>query len=285
MVTENKLLNDKILLNSGRNCLKYILKTYNIKKIYIPYYICPVVRQAVHEENVEMNFYHINKNFLPTKNFAENEYILYPNYFGLCGEQADFLSQKYKNLINDNAHAFFANKNGIASFSSPRKFFNINDGGILDIDKKIDENFPQDFDRNVAITDFDSFCKNEISIDNEPIKIMSKNTQFLLKNINFEQKMQKNRQIFAKIAQKLEFLNILNFENLNKNVPMCYPFLAKNFRDAEKLAKELEKEEIYLIKYGSNLPKNYPEYDLTKILMIPLTEKTSKFFDNFFNEL
>lgn len=276
---QNRFLKNKILLNSGRNCLKYILRAYKIEQIYIPYYICPVVRQAVNEENVKMKFYHIDKNFLPTEDFAENEYILYPNYFGLCNKQSEILSKKYKNLINDNAHASFAQKNGLASFNSPRKFFNINDGGILDINKIISENFKQDADRNAKITNFDSFCKNEISIDNEPIKIMSQKTQNLLKNINFEQKIEKNRQFFAKINQKLQKNNILHFENSNENVPMCYPFLAENFNDAKNLANNLENAGIYLIKYGTNLPKNYPEYDLTKILMIPLTEKTANFFD------
>lgn len=282
---KTELIKKKILLNSGRNCLKYILKAYEIEQINVPYLICPVVRQAINEENVKMKFYHIDKNFLPTKDFAKNEYILYPNYFGLCNKQAKYLTKKYKNLINDNAHAFFAPKNGIASFSSPRKFFKVNDGGILDINKKLDENFEQDIDRNIVITDFDSFCKNEISIDNEPIKIMSQKTQNLLKNVNFEQKIKKNRQIFAKIDQKLKKNNILNFEILNEEVPMCYPFLAKNFNDAEKLANSLEKVGIYLIKYGTNLPKSYSEYDLTKILMIPLTEQTAKFFNKFFDNV
>ena len=57
------------------------------------------------------------------------------------------------------------------------------------------------------------------------------------------------------------------------------PFLTEDFEEEEKIAKMLEKEGIYLIKYGSNLPETYPEFEFTKILMIPLIEKTSKFFD------
>lgn len=275
----NSFFENKIFLNSARNCLKYILRAYKISKIHLPYYICPVVRQTIHEENVEIEFYHIDKFFLPTKNFAEDEYILYPNYFGLCEEQAEILSKKYKNLILDNAHAFFSPEKGIASFSSPRKFFNVNDGGVLKIYKKIQENFPQDKDRMLEIKDFDSFCKNEISIDNEPIKFMSEKTKNSLKNINFDEKIAKNRKIFSKIDKKLKKSNILEL-NLSKNsTPMCYPFLTKNFEEEKELAKMLENKGIYLIKYGSNLPKTYTEFDFTKILMIPLTGKTSKFFD------
>lgn len=276
---DNTFFDNKILLNSARNCLKYILRAYKIPKIHLPYYICPVVRQAIREENVKIEFYHIDKFFMPKKNFAEDEYILYPNYFGLCDEQSENLSKKNKNLILDNAHAFFAPKKGLASFSSPRKFFNVNDGGILEINTKISENFVQDEDRTIEIKDFESFCKNEFSIDDNPIKLMSEKTKNSLKNINFDEKISKNRKIFSKIDQKLKKTNILNLHLLKNSTPMCYPFLTKDFEEEEKIAKMLEKEGIYLIKYGSNLPETYPEFEFTKILMIPLIEKTSKFFD------
>lgn len=276
---KNDFFENKILLNSGRNCLRYILRAYKIAEIQLPYYLCPVVRQAVKEENVKMKFYHIDENFLPTREFSPDEFILYPNYFGLCDTQAEILSKKYKNLISDNAHAFFAPNRGIAGFSSPRKFFDVNDGGILEINKKIPDIFEKDRGRTIEIKDFESFCKNEISIDNEPIKFMSEKTQNSLKNINFEQKIAKNRQIFSKIAQKLKKSNILNFKLKSDFVPMCYPFLSKNFEDEERLAEMLENKGIYLIKYGTNLPKSYPEFEFTKILMIPLCEKTSEFFD------
>lgn len=276
---DNTFFDNKILLNSARNCLKYILRAYKIPKIHLPYYICPVVRQAIREENVKMEFYHIDKFFMPKKNFAEDEYIIYPNYFGLCDEQSEILSKKNKNLILDNAHAFFSPKKGLASFSSPRKFFNVNDGGILEINTKISENFAQDEDRTLEIKDFESFCKNEFSIDDNPIKFMSEKTKNSLKNINFDEKISKNRKIFSKIDQKLKKTNILNLHLLKNSTPMCYPFLTEDFEEEEKIAKMLEKEGIYLIKYGSNLPETYPEFEFTKILMIPLIEKTSKFFD------
>lgn len=276
---DNTFFDNKILLNSARNCLKYILRAYKIPKIHLPYYICPVVRQAIREENVKMEFYHIDKFFMPKKNFAKDEYILYPNYFGLCDEQSEILSKKNKNLILDNAHAFFAPQKGLASFSSPRKFFNVNDGGILEINTKISENFAQDEDRTLEIKDFESFCKNEFSIDDNPIKFMSEKTKNSLKNINFDEKISKNRKIFSKIDQKLKKTNILNLHLLKNSTPMCYPFLTEDFEEEEKIAKMLEKEGIYLIKYGSNLPETYPEFEFTKILMIPLIEKTSKFFD------
>ncbi len=166
-------LNSKILLNSARNCLRYVVKSFDIKKIAVPYFICPVVRQTLKNDGVEINFYHINNDFLPDCEFQDDDFVLYVNYFGICSRQNEMLAKRYKNLISDNAHAFFAKKKGLASFSSVRKFFNVNDGGILDCDKILAQNFPQDENRNLSVTDFNSFLKNELSIDNQPVKIMS----------------------------------------------------------------------------------------------------------------
>ena len=36
----NEYYKDLIPLNTGRNALLYLLKAKNIKKVYIPYYLC-----------------------------------------------------------------------------------------------------------------------------------------------------------------------------------------------------------------------------------------------------
>lgn len=119
---DNTFFDNKILLNSARNCLKYILRAYKIPKIHLPYYICPVVRQAIREENVKMEFYHIDKFFMPKKNFAEDEYILYPNYFGLCDEQSEILSKKIKILFWITHTHFLPPKKGLQVFRLRENF-------------------------------------------------------------------------------------------------------------------------------------------------------------------
>ena len=67
-------MTDKIIkLNTARNCLRYILRAYDIKEIFVPYYFCPTVKSAIRKENVKINFYHIDKNFMPVQNFGEND--------------------------------------------------------------------------------------------------------------------------------------------------------------------------------------------------------------------
>ena len=35
-----------ISLNSGRNCLQLLIREYCIKKIYLPYYLCLVIKDT-----------------------------------------------------------------------------------------------------------------------------------------------------------------------------------------------------------------------------------------------
>ena len=49
-------IKDSIPLNYARNCLRYIIQTYNIKEIHLPYYTCPTVWQAIQKEDCKIHF-------------------------------------------------------------------------------------------------------------------------------------------------------------------------------------------------------------------------------------
>ena len=108
--------------NYARNALKYLINEYEIKELYIPYYLCEVIRHSVFAEKCKPIFYHIKDNFMPEKEFPKDAYILYPNYFGICDNNVNKLAKIYPKLIIDNAHAFYAQPSGWASFNSARKF-------------------------------------------------------------------------------------------------------------------------------------------------------------------
>lgn len=115
----------------ARDALKYLIKKFSINEIYIPYYICDVIRHAVFETSAKPIFYHIDDNFYPAQEFQENSFILYPNYFGICDKNVRILVDTYPNLIVDNAHACYAKPQGLASFDSERKFLNTEKGANL----------------------------------------------------------------------------------------------------------------------------------------------------------
>jgi len=106
----------------ARDSLSYVIRHFNINEMHIPYYLCDVVRHTLVQEGCKPIFYHINDDFMPTDEFDKNDFVLYPNYFGVCDKNANKLSKIYPNLILDNAHAFFTQPLGIASFNSAYKF-------------------------------------------------------------------------------------------------------------------------------------------------------------------
>ena len=53
---------------------------------------------------------------------SRDSFILYPNYFGICGENTDKLENFYPKLIVDNAHAFYLQPQGFACFNAEHKF-------------------------------------------------------------------------------------------------------------------------------------------------------------------
>jgi len=111
-----------IIFNLGRDALRYIVQKYKIKQLYIPYYLCDVIRHTLVKENCKPIFYHIDDNFYPVDSFNKSDYILYPNYFGICGKNVLKMVQKYPLTIIDNAHAYFDKPQGFACFNAGHKF-------------------------------------------------------------------------------------------------------------------------------------------------------------------
>ena len=258
-----------VKLNLARNCLRYIIRVYQIKEIHMPYYICPAVWQAVRNENCFIKFYHIDKNFYPVTKFKPDDFILYPNYFGICAKNILKLNNQYKNLIVDNAHNFFMPDFGLASFNSLRKIFNVKDGAFLNISKLSTEIFPKsnhfyEIDNEET---YENFCKNELRLNKESIKLISEYTENLFKNINLEKEKQKRIEIFNKIHTKLKNTNKIELQLSTLDVPFVYPYLTydKNFN------KNLEKDGVLLLRYWEALPESFPEYEFYKHLIpIPL---------------
>ena len=243
-----------ILLNSARNALRYVIRAYNIQKIHVPYYTCPVVWDAIKAESCKIIPYQINEHFMPKVEFDENDFILYTNYFGICAKQIKNLAKIYKNLIIDNAMSFFTPHFGLASFYSPRKFFGVADGGILLCDKKLDEKFAKDtsyqrFSHLIKRVDINSnfayedFRHSEDSLDDEPIKEMSNLSEKLLCACNYKRAKRKRVRNFNLLAKELNSVNLLKTKKLDElDVPSHYPLMLKN---TDKIYKILLENKIY----------------------------------------
>ena len=280
-------IGNSIALNSARNCLKYIIKAYSIKEIYVPYYTCPVVYEAIKKEHCKINYYHIDNNFMPIEKIKEEYFVLYTNYFGICAKNVKILAKKYKNLIVDNAQAFYMPKYGIVSFNSIRKFFGISDGALLYCNKNLKKQIKHSISYNKfshllkrldvnAAFGYKNFHKNSEILAKEPIMYMSNLAKLIFNSIDIEQSKKIRLKNFKFLHKQLSKINKLNIKLDKNDIPMIYPYLVKN---GYKLRTKLIKNKIYIAQYWgaiNNTLLNDNEKNIIKNLVaIPIDQRYS----------
>lgn len=264
-----------VKLNLARNCLKYIIKSYGIKQLFIPYFTCPVIWQSVREVGCRVKFYHIDETFLPTIDFNKDDYILYTNYFGLCDENCRFLEKKYLNLIVDNSQSFYSQNFGIATFNSLRKFFKVQNGAYLYIEKMLDEQFFSDELSFPFIPtmqeNYEVFLKNELTLDKEKsIKGISKNVEKQMTQIDFDRDVSFRKKYFNKYAEVFDKFNNIKIKKSNEFVPYCYPLSTSN----EQIKNDLSALKIPLLRLWKDLPKTFIESStFNDVVALPLDDK------------
>ena len=252
-----------IKLNSGRNAFKYILKAQNIKKIYIPNFICNSIIDPLVELSISYEFYNIDSNFeiIQEIDLLKDERILYVNYFALKSQYVKRLADKYQNnLIIDNTQDFFEKPlKNIDTIYSPRKFFGVSDGGYLYMNHLLEELLPCDESyihsaQLLGRTDkeassfYNEYKKAEQRLINQPIKKMSNLTNKILSSIDYERIKQKRKENFEYLHNELKEINLL--ENIDiKSTPFIYPFITNDLQLREKLIKN----KIYIAKYWSEV--------------------------------
>lgn len=232
-------------LNSARSCLRYLIKAAHIEKLWLPQYTCPIIFESAEREGIKIEYYSINTEMLPNTEFEEDDFVLYTNYFGLCGSQIDKLSAKYKYLIIDNSQGFFEEAKGFASFYSPRKFFGVPDGGYLYCPKEYEMPLEQDISVNRyrhllnrlefgAEKAYCYFTENEQLIDTENIKWMSLSTRKLLDSIDYKRCIERRKRNFEYLHTHLKDINDYAIKT-QQGVPMVYPLLVNKAGIREKL--------------------------------------------------
>ncbi len=249
-------LPDGVLLNSGRNALRHIVRELDVPHMHVPYYTCPVVWDALKAEGCELEFYEIGADLKPRTIFPRNDFVLYTNYFGCCGGIVDELVEDYPNMIVDCAQAYYARPRGRASFSSPRKFLGVPDGGVA---YGVDFNphgadYPLDDSRNRMIhlnlrksgevgKGYVAFKNAEASLDGAEIMCMSQETRRMLGHVDKERHADRRISNFTFLDNELH--TVFPFYRSNDDVPMVYPYITDNSR----LRSLLIQEKIYVASY------------------------------------
>lgn len=267
-----------VKLNLARNCIKYLIRAYGIKEIFIPYYTCDTVWKAAREENCIVRFYHIDKDFKPLQTFSEEDFIVYNNYFGLNSKNCETLSLKYKNLIVDNTQAFYTKPVGLAAFYSLRKFFPVQNGAYLYTQKLISAELDEDLtdiEYFYPHKDYNKFLANELFLDEQKnIKKISSIVEKQMLNIDFESDKFKRREIYSKYFEQFASKNKIYLPLDEDDIPYCYPFCPKD----SKYKDDLLNKNIPLIRLWKSLPESFVEnITLNDVVALPLDE-FSKFF-------
>ena len=281
---------DALRLNTGRNCLEYILRARQYRKVYLPYYTCDVVLEPFHKLKVEYEFYHIDINFELAQiiTLHEGEALLYTNYYGLKQNYVEILASQYGNqLIVDSTQAFYAKPiPGIDTFYTCRKFFGVPDGAYLYTDKLLYMELEQDVSWNRmsflakrldlgAEAGYADFRELSEKLVGQPIKIMSELTLRLMQSIDYDDVFKQRRSNFIILQQSLGETNKLDSSLDNECVPMVYPYLPEN---GEQLRQYLIKNKVFVAKYWPNVvkwtPVNSYEILLTnRLIPVPIDQR------------
>lgn len=276
-----------IALNTGRNCLGYLIKTKNIKTIYLPYFLCESVINLCKNFDLKVCLYHIN-NIISPKNLEidDNAFLYVVNYYGqLSNNKIIELKKKYKNIIIDNAQAYFQMPvDDVDTIYTCRKFFGVSDGAFLYTNVQLNERLEIDesykrmnfllgrYERTAAEF-YSEYVNNNKSFANEPLKRMSKLTNNLLHGINYKEVKIKRTKNYNYLFDRLEKINKLNLKR--REGAFAYLLYIEN---GNELRKKLIANKIYIPTLWPNVItdelKATLEYDMAlNILPLPCDQR------------
>lgn len=220
-------------------------------RLWMPRYICDAMIAPALHAGVEVSHYGIDRDFHIRDDIClqANEWLLYVNYFGICGDQVRHVLSRFSpaQVIVDCSQAWFAKPSeGLATIYSPRKFFGVPDGGILYTDIAMDTDCPGDqgsFGRLSHLlkrlaegpeAGYADYQAAETSLDDLAPRRMSRLTRRLLDSVDQHRAREARNSNFAQIHKSLHASNRLAIPQ-EIDGPLCYPFLSEDDTLRQKL--------------------------------------------------
>lgn len=281
------LHDNAIALNSARNCLAYLIKARKIKSILLPRFLCDSVDKVCRRENVCVRYYSINESFMPQDiSLLENEWLYLVNYYGqLTNSDIEMFYNKYNRVIVDQVQAYFQMPVGkVDTIYTCRKFFGVSDGAFLYSEVKLDEELSQDISyqrmnfllgryEKTASEFYKEYVSNNDIFEKEPIKIMSKLTDNLLRAIDYETVKNIRTTNFTILHKEFQSINKLKLK-IPKGAFM-YPLYIPN---GEIIREKLCSEKIYIPMLWPDVldccSDNSIEFDMARnILPLPVDQR------------
>lgn len=279
---------DGIALNCARNCLAYLLKSRNIKKIYLPFFLCASLYGVCKKLDVEVEHYRINSKLRPAlvKKIDDNAWFVLVNYYGqISADEVDIYKNEFGNVILDNTQAFYQKpRAGVDAIYSCRKFFGVADGAYLFTEAKLKDDLETDISYNrmkfllgrfekTANEFYGNFVQNNEIFKTEPVKKMSRLTHNLLRALNYNNIAEIRQTNFAYLEHRLAHVN-----KLSLTVPygaFMYPLYIDN---GVKIRQLLQRDKIYIPTLWPDVlevcEKTDLEYDMAaNILPLPVDQR------------
>lgn len=280
-----------IALNCGRNALAYLCEARQIRKLYLPAFLCDSVPNLCKRIGVAYEFYSIDTQLKPlfTKALAPHEWLYLVNYYGqLSNSEIENWKAHYGRIIVDNCQSYFQMPvSGTDTLYTCRKYFGVADGAFLYTDARLGRALETDesFNRmhfllgryeRPASEFYSEYVANNDFFETEPIKKMSCLTRNLLCGVDYSYVERKRRENFAFLHDRLRKINKLSLNT--ENATFMYPLLVE---DGFSIRKILQKRKIYVPTLWPNVLEyckpNTWEYDLAaNLLPLPVDQRYSE---------
>lgn len=282
-------------LNAARAGIYHAMRIYGCSKIYIPYYQCPTVNSFLKSKQIEIELYHIDKEFEPLNvQQSENSVMLLVNYFGILSlDKMRKMSEKYSNVIIDNSAAFYMPPlDNALNVYSARKFFGVPDGCYV-IGKnaeKFTERYLQDYSSDTAnflLKRIEYGCsavyaermRNEERIDKSDILLMSKLTRSLLCAIDYNAIAARRKENFYFAHSLYKNINLIDPTKFigDDNVAMVYPLVVED----KYLMGKLREKQVYTGRWWNSVLKtvevnSFEAFLSTYMLPLPIDQRYNK---------
>lgn len=271
-------------LNMGRSGIYHAMRCLHCEKVLLPYYQCETVRDFLLKKGIQVQYYHIGEDMLPTDgNARKDTAIVVVNYFGLLSQrELEAFANDNANVIFDNTQGFYQPPiPGAYSVYSPRKFFGVPDGCYVigEAAESFLDEYRQDYSADTAQfllqrietggnRNYSGYQQSEKRLEQADICRMSPLTYALLDNIDYRTIMKKRQQNYDFAAQRLGIINELSdavFAREDTQVPMVYPLLVSH----DALRRVLKENEIFVGQWW--------KYLLEKPEISPFERKLSRY--------
>lgn len=257
---EGKLYYEKaIALNSARNCLRFLIRSKKIHRLFLPDFLCGVISEACREESCCIHYYSIDSRLRMDDGLegfvVGKDYLYVVNYCGILErDEVLHLKRTYQNIILDNVQAFFAEPvEGIDTIYSCRKFFGVADGAFLctNIPDVMEYERDCSYDRMQHILGrfelgpeefYRLYLEQEEKFGQYPVRRMSALTENMLRGLDYEKIAYKRAMNYMYLERKLKPVNLLKVPEYIYGA-FAYPCLVPN---GERIRSELVRKKVFV---------------------------------------